>query len=142
MKRLIGWVVVTLCVAVGGARAEGFKAYPNAKPDAAAAAAASKVQPGTEVKVYVTNDRFDKVSAFYKGLYKEYAMPVKPPKLDSGQSVQWGFFIMDGGNDLKGSQNWIKIQHPYIGSTKIVQGKLVFSDVREATVIEVVQKKK
>lgn len=140
MKRLIGCALIILCIVSGEVLAEGFKPYPRAKIDEAATTAGSKVQIGTQVKVYVTNDGFDKVSAFYKGRYKEYMMPAKPPKLDSGQSVQWGFYIMDDGKDLGNSKYWLKIQHPYIGSTKADGRKIIFSDVRDVTVIEVVRK--
>ena len=143
MKRLIGCAVVTLWVAASGTQAKrmAFRPYPNAKLDKAAAAAASKEQIGTQVEVYTTNDSFEKVNAFYKSLYKEYVMPANPPKMDSGQQVRWGFFIMDGGKDMRSSQHWMKIQRPYIGSTKLVEGKMVSSDVRGVTVIEVVRKR-
>ncbi len=141
MKRFIGWAFITVWISAGGVLAEGFKRYPGAKPDEIAAASASKMQAGTQVEVYLTKDGFDKVTAFYGGLYKKYAMPAKPPKLESGQTVEWGFFIMDGGKDLTSSRHWMKVQHPYIGSTKIAGGKVVFSDVRDVTVIEVIRKK-
>mgnify|MGYP001568033131 CR=1 FL=1 len=142
MKRVIGCAILTLWVSsAGGVFAAGFKSYPGAKLDESASATASKVQSGTQVEVYITKDGFEKVSAFYKGLCKEYAMPAKPPKLESGQIVQWGFFIVDGGKDLTSSRHWFKVQRPYVGSTKMAGGKAVFADVRDVTVIEVVRRR-
>jgi len=46
--------------------------------------------PGKQSEVYTTGDAFDKVLAFYKGLYKEFPMR-GGPKLPSGQAIQWAF---------------------------------------------------
>ncbi|MDP8980924.1 MAG: hypothetical protein M3O35_10065, partial [Acidobacteriota bacterium] len=94
---------------------------------------ASAAAPGKKSEVYTTGDSFDKVYAFYKGLYKEFSMGRMPPNV-SGQQVHWAFFILDGGKDLAKSGYWMKIQHPYIGGA---DGK----DVRDVTVIQTVRSK-
>jgi hypothetical protein len=115
--------------------AQELKLFPGAQLDDKASSAASKTVPGKESKVYTTSESFEKVFAFYKGVYKQdTSMPATGPKLPSGQQIQWAFFIIDGGTKLSNSNNWMKIQHPYVGGT---DGK----DIREVTVIQCVRKK-
>ena len=52
--------------------AQDFKPYAGSKPDEKASREASAAAPGKQSEVYTTGDAFDKVYAFYKGLYKEY----------------------------------------------------------------------
>lgn len=95
---------------------------------------ASAAAPGKQSEVYTTDDAFDKVYAFYKGLYKEYTMGRPGPKLPSGQQLQWAFFLIDGGKDLASSKYWMKIQRRYVGGA---DGK----DIRDVTVVQTVRAK-
>jgi hypothetical protein len=114
--------------------AQDFKPYTGSKLDDKASSDASAATPGKQSEVYTTGDAFDKVYAFYKGLYKEYTMRSSGPKLPSGQQIKWAFFIIDGGKDLSSSKYWMKIQRPYVGG---VDGK----DIRDITVIQTVRAK-
>jgi hypothetical protein len=114
--------------------AQDFKPYTGSKLDETASREASAAAPGKQSEVYTTGDSFDKVDAFYKGLYKEYTMRSTGPKLPSGQQVKWAFFILDGGKDLRSSKYWMKIQRPYVGG---VDAK----DIRDITVIQTVRAK-
>jgi len=120
------FVVAASLVSAG----QNFKQYPGAKLD-------DKISPPSSTKlqtqIYVTADSYDKVVAFYKPLYKEYAMPSGGPMLPSGKQIQWSFFLVDGAKDLSESKSWIKIQYPYAGSQD-------FKDIRNVTVIQVVNK--
>jgi hypothetical protein len=124
-------VAIFMCLGVP-CLAQDFKPYAGSKLDEKATSEASKAAPGKKSEVYTTPDSFDKVYAFYKSLYKEYAMAHQPPKLPSGQQIQWAFFILDGEKDLKSSKFWMKIQRPYIGGT---EGQ----DTRDITVIQTVR---
>jgi hypothetical protein len=114
--------------------AQDFKPYTGSKPDEKASREATAAAPGKQSEVYTTGDAFDKVYAFYKGLYKEYAMRGSGPKLPSGQQIKWAFFIIDGGKDLSSSKYWMKIQRPYVGGA---DGK----DIRDISVIQTVRAK-
>jgi hypothetical protein len=114
--------------------AQDFKPYAGSKLDEKATREASATAPGKVSEVYTTSDSFDKVYAFYKALYKEFAMPRQPPKQPSGQQIKWAFFILDGGTNLSNSKYWMKIQRPYIGG---VDG----SDTRDITVIQTIRSK-
>src|ERR1700730_19410483 len=109
-------VISMILVAVNApCLAQDLKLYPGAKPDEKASREASAAAPGKQSEVYTTGDAFEKVAAFYKGLYKEYAMPNASPKLPSGQALKWAFFILDAGKDLASSKYWMKVQRPYVG---------------------------
>ena len=115
--------------------AQELKVYPGSHLDEAASSESSKTVPGKESKVYTTSESFDKVLAFYKGVYKQdTSMPPAGPKLPSGQQIQWAFFIIDGGTKLSNSNHWMKIQRPFVATA---DGK----DVRDVTVIQSVRKK-
>jgi hypothetical protein len=114
--------------------AQSFKPYAGSKLDEKASREASAATPGKQSEVYTTDDAFDKVYAFYKGLYKEYTMRSSGPKLPSGEQIKWAFFILDGGKDLSNSKHWMKIQRPYVGGA---DGK----DIRDTTVIQTVRAK-
>ena len=125
--------------------AQGFKAYPGTTkynpPDTAETREALKAMPpGTEVNVYVSNDSFEKVVAFYQSAGKQYDMPGMPKvrKLPSGQELKQTYFIFDGAKDITTSKNWAQIQRPFIGS---ISDNLQPQDVRDVTVITVTQKK-
>ncbi len=132
--RVLGIVLCGMVLAVGSlpCLAQEFKAYPGSKMDDKGSREASAAAPGKQSEVYTTGDSFDKVYAFYKGLYKEFSM-MRAPNI-AGQKIQWAFFILDGGKDLAKSGYWMKIQRPYIGG---VDGK----DVRDLTVIQSVRSK-
>jgi hypothetical protein len=126
--------VVGMTLASGSVRcfAQDFKPYPGAKLDEASSREASAAAPGKQSDVYTTSDVFEKVSAFYKGLYKEYTMSSSVPKLPSGQQMKWTFFILDGAKDLGSSKYWMKVQRPYVGGA---DGR----DIRDLTVIQTVR---
>jgi hypothetical protein len=113
--------------------AQSFKPYPGSKLDEKASREASAAAPGKQSEVYTTDDSFDKASAFYKSLYKEYTMPSRP-RMPSGPQLKWAFFIIDGEKDLAHSKYWMKVQRPYVGGT---DGK----DIRDLTVIQTVRSK-
>jgi hypothetical protein len=112
--------------------AQDFKPYPGAKLDEKASREASAAASGKQSQVFTTEDTFEKVYSFYKGLYKEYTMSSSSPKLPSGQPLRWAFFILDGGKDLASSKYWMKIQRPYVGGA---DGQ----EVRDITVIQTVR---
>ena len=115
--------------------AQELKVFPGSRLDDQASSEASKTVPGKDSKVYTTSESFEKVFAFYKGVYKQdTSMPSAGPKLPSGQQIQWAFFLIDGGTKLSNSNYWMKVQHPYVGGT---DGK----DIRDVTVIQSVRRK-
>jgi hypothetical protein len=114
--------------------AQDFKPYAGAKLDEKGSREASAAAPGKTSEVYTTNDAFDKVYAFYKGLYKEYVMPGGRTRMAGGQPLKWAFFTIDGGKDLAVSKYWMKIQRPYVGGAD-------GSDIRDLTVIQTVRSK-
>jgi hypothetical protein len=132
---VVCWVILTLGTA---AVAQDFKQYPGSKLDEQAGRQASAVAKGLECQVYTTNDGFDKVYAFYKGLYKEFPTPFPVQKLPGRKEVKWAFFILDGGKDLSRSKYWMKIQRPYIG-TIAEDGRGDFKDIRDVSVIQTVR---
>jgi hypothetical protein len=131
---LLPVVVVFLVAGLVPCRAEGFKPYPGSKVDEAASREASTSVPGKESLVYSTPDALDKVSSFYKGLYKEITMRSSGPTLPSGEQVRWSFFAIDGEASLVKSKFWMKVQRPYVGGA---DGK----DIRQITVIQTVRTK-
>ena len=96
--------------------AQDFKPYAGSKLDEKGSREASAAAPGKLSEVYTTGDAFDKVLAFYKGLYKEFAMR-GAPKLPSGQQIQWAFFILDGGKNLSDST----MENDFLGPTDLIQ---------------------
>ena len=146
-KHAVGIVALSLAmgmIAVG----QGFKVYPGAKkytpPETDESKEAEKAMPpGTQSSIYLTDDAFEKVTGFYGGIGKEYAMPGmnKGGKLPSGQEIKMAFFIFDGAADLKGSKSWMKVQRPYIGSVDFKGGTPEYKDIRDVTSIQLVEKK-
>jgi hypothetical protein len=133
-------------IAASGAAGQASKVYPGAKkftPDTKETEEAAKaLPPGTEASIYMTDDSFEKVVAFYKGIAKEYAMPgTKQGKLPSGQEMMQAIFIFDGAADLMSSKSWAKVQRPYVGAVEFKGGKPEFKDIRDVTAIVLVQKK-
>lgn len=127
------------------ALAADFKPYPGARMDEAItqaarqAAAQSPLQPQDLVPtIYLTNDPFEKVTAFYRGLAREYRMPGPQDvvqKLPGGQEIKEAYFIFDGAKDLVTSRRWAKVQRPYIGGVKMEGPTPQYQDIREVTVI-------
>jgi hypothetical protein len=125
--------------------AQGFKVYPGATvytpPDTEQNREMKKaLPPGTVATSYVTNDSFEKVVGFYKGIAQEYTMPGMPKgrKLPNGQELKQAYFIFDGAKDLSESKSWAQVQRPLIGS---IDDQLQPQDIRDVTVINVSQKK-
>lgn len=126
-----------------------FKPYPGSKIDNKATKDATELlkQSGMAGKatIYTTNDSFEKVHAFYKGIAKEYKMPGEKggkKKLPSGQELQEAYFIFDGAADIMSSKLWIKIQRPYIGSVEMGKDfQVKYKDVRDVTAITVSEQK-
>lgn len=125
-----------------------FKPYPGSKIDNKATKDATELlkQSGMSGKatIYTTNDSFEKVVAFYKGMTKEYKMPGKRgvKKLPSGQELKEAYFIFDGAADLMSSKLWIKVQRPYIGSVEMGKDfQVKYKDVRDVTAITVSEQK-
>lgn len=119
MTRLrIRWAAVCIALAwvCAPALAQTFKPYPGSKLDEKASSLASG--PTVECQVYTTSDSVAKVSAFYKGLYKEFSMAAREahanPHPASGKTLERTFFILDGEKDLAHSKFWLKVQWPYI----------------------------
>ena len=134
------------CAFAAAALAADFKPYPGARVDEATtrearqAAAQSPLQSRAMVPtIYLTNDSFEKVAAFYRGLGREYKMPGRqgrgPQKLPGGQELKEAYFIFDGAPDLVGSRHWAKVQRPFIGDVKMAGSTPQYQDVREVTVI-------
>ena len=135
-QKIIRLILAALLVAsfTSISLAQDFKPYPGSKHDDTASREASKAAPNKQSEVYTTNDSFEKVYAYYSGLYKETKLRSTPPKAPSGQQIKWAFFIVDGGTSMLNSKLWFKIQSPYIGGAD-------GSDVRDLTVIQLVRSK-
>jgi hypothetical protein len=119
------------------ALAQDFALYPGAHSDDKADRSVSAANPGVECRVFVTGDSFEKIYAFYRGRYKEFAFPLPEQKLPDGRVVKWAFFILDGASSLSRSRYWMKIQRPAIDS---VNDAGEFTNIRDITVIETLRK--
>jgi hypothetical protein len=99
-----------------------FKVYPGAKLEdvyyeVKASETGATVSKSPKVIIFTTNDLFENVVAFYRGIVREYRMPGMgrlPMKLSSGQELKEAYFILDTAGDLGASKHWIKIQWPYL----------------------------
>jgi hypothetical protein len=147
MKKLWGMAAVGLVV-VAIAIAQTAKVYPGAKkytpPDNEdTREAAKQMPPDMQSTIYLSDDAYEKVSSFYRGQGKEFAMPgmQKDAKLPSGQAMHQSFYILDGAEDLRSSKSWVKVQRPFIGSVAMKDGVPEFKDIRDVTAIELVGKK-
>ena len=145
MRKLrIASLALTVMLAVASGSAQGFKVYPGAtKLEKESAEIAKTLPAGTEGSVYVTNDSYDKVVTFYRGIGKEYTMAFmkKGTKLPNGQELVSVFFIFDGASNIGTSKNWAKVQRPYVGSVKMNGTTPEYSDIRDVTAIVTTQKK-
>lgn len=152
MKKIVYVFLLVAFVFFTAVSAAEFKPYPGAKMDEKATkkvmdgAVAAKT-PDVKPTIYTTSDSFEKVASFYKGIAKEYMMPRasgtsgKPKKLE-GYDLWEAYFILDGAKDLSDSKLWIKVQRPYIGSTKMGKNfQVQYEDVRNVTAIIVSEKK-
>jgi hypothetical protein len=145
MRKFAVLAGLTFLVAAGALAAD-FKLYPGARVDEATtrearqAAAQSPLQSKEMVPtIYLTNDPFEKVAAFYRSLAREYQMPGRqgpgPQRLPGGQELKEAYFIFDGARDLVTSRRWAKVQRPFIGGMKMLGATPQYQDVREVTVI-------
>ena len=89
------------------------------------------------ITAYISNDSYEKVVAFYRGIGKDYTPNQKraPPQLPHGQRLRKTFVILDGSVDLESSKNWVAVQHPFFGAVSLSGGKPQYNDVRDATEI-------
>ena len=120
-----------------------FKVYPGAKLEDVYETKQSEIEAKTskapKVIIFTTNDFFENVVAFYRGIAREYRMPGtggKPMKLSSGQELKEAYFIFDNAADLSTSKHWIKIQRPYLDKCRSgdsLYGK--YEKIREVTAI-------
>ena len=108
--------------------AQEMKMYPGAKHDDQLSRDATAAAPGKQVDVYLTSDSFDKVYAFYKGLYKESTMP--GARQDPKQPMRITFFLVDGAENLASSKYWAKVQHPYHDPAGKAQDLTVIQTIR------------
>lgn len=144
-KTFAGVGLLVLAMSVGAA-GQGFKVYPGATkytPDTKETKEATQtLPPGTTTAVYLTDDSFEKVVAYYKSFAKEYTMPRRRPadKLPNGQDLKQTFFIFDGADSIVTSKNWAKVQRPFIGSVEMKDMTPQYHDIRDVTEIGVTQK--
>jgi len=100
-----------------------FKVYPGARLEDTyevrqSEAGIIKTSKAPKVFIFTTNDFFENVVAFYRGLAREYRVPGtegKPTRLSSGQNLKEAYFIFDDAADITTSRHWVKIQRPYLG---------------------------
>ncbi|MFZ1416643.1 MAG: hypothetical protein WAS73_19015 [Defluviicoccus sp.] len=134
-----------LCLAAAGliaaspAHAAEPKIFPGAKSEVVEAKPGMGMPPGTMIRFYTSEASFEKVLAFYKGLYPEIAMAAPPPMLPAGQKVVWAFFSLDGTTDLTTSKHWMKIQRPAIMDARMEGGVMKYLDVRDVTLIQFIE---
>ncbi|MFH0974693.1 MAG: hypothetical protein V1874_02800 [Spirochaetota bacterium] len=116
--------------------AAGFKVYPGAKLDERAMRdsdeMAKQMKMSVKSKIYTTNDSFEKVAAFYKGIAREYIMPGNTQK-----GIKARFFIFDNGKDLSDSKLWAKVQRPALS---LYKEDIKTMKTRDITVIILVEK--
>jgi len=137
--------ILLIAAAVMAAAQPGSKSpYPGAKIDPAGtdqAKLAAVSQPDLDVTVYTSADPFDKVYAHFKTSAREFKMiGSRTRKLPNGQELRDAFFILDSGEDLAASKNWVKIQRPYIGQFGLAR-KSTQNEIRDVTAIVVTKKK-
>ena len=151
MKKLSYVLLLMVFVFSAVAFAAEFKPYPGSKIDEKATqeanqmAAGSKMGKAPKSTIYTASDSFEKVSAFYSGMAKEFKMAHQKEgrvkKLPSGQELKEAYFIFDGASDLMSSKLWIKVQRPYIGRVKMEGFQPKYEDVRDVTTIVVAEQK-
>jgi hypothetical protein len=120
-----------------------FKVYPGARVEevyeAKQTETGAKMSKSPKVIIFTTNDFFENVVAFYRGLAREYRAPGtggKPMRLSSGQELKEAYFIFDNAADIMTSKHWVKIQRPYLVRGRTVEGfHGKFKAVRDVTAI-------
>ena len=122
--------------------AGAFKVYPGARLEevyeAKQSETGAKMSKSPKVIIFITNDLFENVVTFYRGITREYRIPGssgKPTKLSSGQELKEAYFIFDNAADIMTSKHWIKIQRPYLGRSQTAGGPGKYEAVREVTAI-------
>ena len=120
-----------------------FKVYPAAKLEdvyeAKQSEAGGKISKAPKVIIFTTDDPFESVVAFYRGIAREYRMPGstgKPIRLSSGEELKEAYFIFDDASDIMTSKHWIEIQRPYVSRERTREGlQGAYGAVREITAI-------
>ena len=138
---ILAFVMVIALTAIGFSAS--FKVYPGAKLEdvyeTQQSEAGAKMSKPPKVIIFTTNDLFENVVAFYRGVAREYRVPGmgrNPVKLSSGQELKEAYFILDGAGDLSTSKHWIKIQRPYLSRARTSEGfQGQYGTVREVTAI-------
>jgi hypothetical protein len=123
-----------------------FKVYPGAKlydieepKQTEGVSNFSKVSKTPKVIIFTTNDFFENVVAFYRGIAREYRIPGREGRsvrLSTGQEIKEAYFILDNAADITSSNHWIKIQRPYLDKGRkgdLFYGK--YEKIREITAI-------
>lgn len=116
---------------------EGFQIYPDSKLDEKASKEAMEVAKeqgisNVNYEIYISEDSFEKVCAFYKNISKEYLMPRssgtsgKPKKYENYELYE-AYFIFDDAKNLSGSKLWAKVQRPYIGKEVLDKTAIIVS---------------
>jgi hypothetical protein len=147
MRSLILALALAASALSAGGGEKAFKLYPGATqytpPDTEETRQfTSALRPDTKITAYLSNDSFEKVVAFYRGLGKEYSGRKAPvvDKLPNGNRIRKTFVILDGAPDLLSSREWIRIQRPFVGSATREEGKPVSREVRDVTEIVLTEK--
>jgi hypothetical protein len=147
-RKVLGVAAAGLLVMAGVALGQLAKVYPGAKkftpPDTEETREAQKQMPeGTTQTIYMSDDAFDKVTAFYAGQGKAYSLPgmERGGKLPNGQVMKVAFFIFDGADSLGSSKSWAKVQRPYVGGVEMKDSGPEYKDIRDVTAITVVERK-
>ncbi len=130
MKREAPFLVFVMVLMLSAVVFAGtFKVYPRARLEdtyeARQSEAGSKMSKAPKVFIFTTNDFFENVVAFYRGLAREYRVPGtggKPTRLSSGHDLKEAYFIFDDAADIMTSKHWIKIQRPYLGRGQTREG--------------------
>jgi len=126
MKRvalILALTILFLLPAIGFSTS--FKVYPGARledvEEPKQPEVGAKIPNSPKVIIFTTNDLFENVVAFYRGIAREYIVPGtgrNPVRLSSGRELKEAYFILDGAGDLSSSKHWIKIQRPYVDKGK------------------------
>lgn len=139
VKKLAYTFSFVLIFAVGAVIfAASFQVYPGAKLvdvyEMKQPETLGKAPKSSKEIVFTTNDPFESVVAFYRGIAREYRTPGggKPVTLPSGQELKEAYFIFDSAGDLGTSNHWVKIQRPYLGKGQPAEK---YGAAREVTAI-------
>lgn len=118
--------------------AGNFQIYPNSKLDEKVTKEAMELAreqgiSNLNYSIYISEDSFDRVCAFYKDISKEYNMPRssgtsgKPKKYEKYDLYE-AYFIFDRAKDLASSKLWVKVQRPYIGEEILNKTAIIISE--------------